>query len=46
MRDDGVGVSGTISFWPLVIGEEGHSALLLGRWRFTRSGRIWGSAWR
>jgi predicted N-acetyltransferase YhbS len=30
MRDDGVGISGTISFWPLVIGEEGSPALLLG----------------
>lgn len=29
-RDPGVGVSGTISFWPLAIGEEGAAALLLG----------------
>lgn len=29
-RDPGVGVSGTISFWPLVIGEKASPALLLG----------------
>ncbi|MCA3555076.1 GNAT family N-acetyltransferase [Aestuariivirga sp.] len=29
-RDDGVGISGTISFWPLEIGDERSPALLLG----------------
>lgn len=29
-RDSGVGVSGTISFWPLAIGAQESSALLLG----------------
>jgi predicted N-acetyltransferase YhbS len=30
VRDDEVGLSGTISFWPLKIGENGSDALLLG----------------
>ncbi len=30
IRDDGVGIAGAISFWPLAIGEEGTPALLLG----------------
>lgn len=30
VRDPGVGVSGTISFWPLVVGEAKTPALLLG----------------
>lgn len=30
VRDPGVGLSGTISFWPLRIGEAGKPALLLG----------------
>jgi predicted N-acetyltransferase YhbS len=30
VRDAGVGISGTISFWPLVIGAAGRPALLLG----------------
>ena len=29
-RDPGVGISGTISFWPLAVGEKGSPALLLG----------------
>lgn len=30
VRDEGVGVAGTISFWPLAIGEKHSPALLLG----------------
>jgi predicted N-acetyltransferase YhbS len=30
IRDDGVGIAGAISFWPLAIGGEGAPALLLG----------------
>jgi len=30
IRDDGVGIAGAISFWPLAIGEAGTPALLLG----------------
>jgi predicted N-acetyltransferase YhbS len=30
IRDEGVGIAGAISFWPLTIGEEGAPALLLG----------------
>jgi predicted N-acetyltransferase YhbS len=30
IRDDGVGIAGSISFWPLCIGVEGTPALLLG----------------
>lgn len=30
IRDDGAGIAGAISFWPLAIGEDGVSALLLG----------------
>ncbi len=29
-RDEGVGIAGTISFWPLAVGEQQSSALLLG----------------
>ena len=30
IRDAQVGIAGSISFWPLAIGEAGHAALLLG----------------
>ena len=39
VREAGFGIVGSISFWPILIGEAQSQALLLGPWPFIRNAR-------